>query len=150
VEACVALGRTDLHVVTGTYADRFRADVPWAAQLAAIRDFLGEVAPMLADLGVRLDVETHEETTTVELLRLIEEFGPDRIGLTFDTGNVIVQGEDPVTVSRTIAPYVRQTHVKDAVLFFDETAWCGSRGRSVRASSIGGPSSASSGAATRG
>src|SRR5262249_8765509 len=120
VEACVALGHRDLHVVTGTYSDRFRADLSWPEQIAAMRAFLREVEPMLRDLGVRLNPETHEEITTVELLRLIDEFGPERLGLTFDTGNVLVQGEDPIAVARRIAPYVRQTHIKDAILFFDE------------------------------
>jgi len=120
VEACVALGHRDLHVVTGTYSDRFRTDLSWPEQIAAMRTFLREVEPMLRDLGVRLNPETHEEITTVELLRLIDEFGPERLGLTFDTGNVLVQGEDPIAVARRIAPYVRQTHLKDAILFFDE------------------------------
>jgi hypothetical protein len=40
------------------------------------------------------------------------------MGVTFDVANVVQRGEDPVAAARRVAPYVRQTHLKDAVLFF--------------------------------
>jgi sugar phosphate isomerase/epimerase len=52
------------------------------------------------------------------VVRLVEAVGPDAVGITFDTGNVTHRGEDPVAAARRIAPYVRQTHMKDVVHVF--------------------------------
>jgi len=47
--------------------------------------------------------------------------GPDVAGITFDTGNVLARGEDPVAAARRVAPYVHSTHIKDTILFFNES-----------------------------
>lgn len=67
---------------------------------------------------MRLDLETHEEITTFELVRIVEAVGADVLGITFDTANVLVRCEDPVRAMRRAAPYVRTTHVRDAALAF--------------------------------
>jgi sugar phosphate isomerase/epimerase len=100
--------------------DRFRTDVTWQDQLLATEKFLRLLAPILRDLGCRIDVETHEEITSYEVVRLVEAVGPDVVGITFDTGNVLPRGEDPVAAAHRVAPYTHQTHVKDGILFFDE------------------------------
>jgi hypothetical protein len=64
-------------------------------------------------------LETHEEITSFEVVRLVEAVGPEVIGVTFDTGNVLARCEDPVAAARRVAPYVHLMHVKDAVLTFD-------------------------------
>jgi sugar phosphate isomerase/epimerase len=127
IRAARAIDCTELWAVTagsqsiypGYYAvDRFRMDAPWADQLQAIAKFLLALAPLLADLGCRLNLETHEEITTFELLRIIETVGPNVVGVTLDTGNLLVRGESPVAAVRRIAPYVHMTHAKDAILYF--------------------------------
>ncbi|MFI6603864.1 sugar phosphate isomerase/epimerase family protein [Nonomuraea sp. NPDC050536] len=106
---------------SGLYAcDRFRTDVSWPQQLAAIERFLGKVAPIARDVGVHLDIETHEEITTFELVRIVEAVGADVLGITFDTANVLVRCEDPVRAMRRAAPYVRTTHIRDVALAFTD------------------------------
>ena len=100
--------------------DRFRTDVEWSDQLAAIEKFLKSLAPVLRDLGSRIDVETHEETTSFEIVRIVEAVGPDVVGITFDTGNVIARGEDPIATAQRVAPYTHLTHLKDPILSFYE------------------------------
>lgn len=101
----------------GYYAiDRFRTDAPWADQLVAIEKFLRLLAPAARDLGCHLNMETHEEITSTEVVRLVESVGPDVMGITFDTANVLVRGEDPVAAARRVAPYVRATHLRDSIL----------------------------------
>ena len=119
VHACVEMGCRDLWCVTGTYTDRFDGKAPWPEQLRATADFLTSLLPMLRDLGVRLCLETHEEITLPEVLRLVE-VDPECLGLCLDTGNVLVRAEDPAAWAKRLAPHVRLTHVKDAVLLFDE------------------------------
>lgn len=125
--ASAEIGCTELWAVTGGFQpyrgryiyDRFRTDVRWADQLEATQRFLARLAPTARAHGVHINLETHEEITTFELLRLIEAVGTDVMGLVFDTSNGLQRGEHPVWAARRIAPHVRQTHIKDAELRFD-------------------------------
>jgi len=123
MEACAAIGCYELWASTamvkpmfaGRLAwDRFRTDVTWEEQLVAIERFLGRLAPYARDLGVHVNLETHEEITSFELVRLVEAVGPDVIGIVYDTANALHRLEHPVWTARRVAPYVRQTHIKDA------------------------------------
>jgi sugar phosphate isomerase/epimerase len=124
IEACAAVGITELWSGTGNSKpypgrfqyDRFRTDVDWADQLDATAKFLGRLAPIARDHGVHVNLETHEEITSFEVVRLVEDAGPDAFGIVFDTTNLMQRGEDPVRTARRVAPYVRQTHIKDAAL----------------------------------
>jgi sugar phosphate isomerase/epimerase len=125
MEACVEIGCTELWIATANYKpvyrgryayDRFRTDVSWPEQLDATRAFLLKLAPIARDLGVHMNMETHEEITTFELLRLIEAVGDDVMGVVLDTLNPMQRAEHPVFAARRVAPYVRQTHIKDACL----------------------------------
>jgi sugar phosphate isomerase/epimerase len=120
VRVGAALGCRELRVDMGGEAARFDPSAPWSEQLGAARGFLAELAPLCRDLGCRLDVETHADATTFELVRLIEAVGPDVLGVCLDTANVLCRAEDPIAAARRVAPYVRQTHVKDAILYFDD------------------------------
>ncbi|MFB7191998.1 sugar phosphate isomerase/epimerase family protein [Streptomyces sp. NPDC056240] len=123
MEACAAIDCRELWASTamvkpmfaGRLAwDRFRTDVTWEEQLVAIERFLGRLAPYARDLGVHINLETHEEITSFELVRLVEAVGPDVIGIVYDTANALHRVEHPVWTARRVAPYVRQTHIKDA------------------------------------
>jgi sugar phosphate isomerase/epimerase len=129
LRACATIDCRELWIGTANYKahyhgywayDRFRTDVSWEDQLAATQKFLGVLAPIARDLGIHLNVETHEEITTFECVRLVEAVGSDVLGITFDTANVVQRGEDPVAAARRVLPYVRQTHVKDVALYFGE------------------------------
>jgi sugar phosphate isomerase/epimerase len=123
--ACARIGCQELWVGTANYKaayrgrlayDRFRTDVSWAEQLGATARFLHKLAPVARDLGIHLNLETHEEITSFEVIRLVEDVGPDAAGIVFDTGNVLQRLEHPVWAARRVAPYTRQTHLKDAAL----------------------------------
>lgn len=123
MEACAAIGCYELWASTalvkpmfpGKLAwDRFRTDVTWEEQLVAIGRFLGRLAPYARDLGVHVNLETHEEITSFELVRLVEDVGDDVVGIVYDTANPLHRLEHPVWTARRVAPYVRQTHIKDA------------------------------------
>jgi sugar phosphate isomerase/epimerase len=122
MEAAVVMDCRELWVATanhkgayyGRFAyDRFRTDVNWPDQLQATEKFLRKLAPIARDLGIHMNLETHEEITSFELVRLVEAVGPDVVGIVFDTANVLQRVEHPVFTARRIAPYVRQTHIKD-------------------------------------
>lgn len=100
--------------------DRFRTDVEWPDQLAATAKFLKKLAPVLRETGTRIDLETHEEITSFEILHLIEEVGEDVLGVAFDTANVVARAEEPVAVAKRVAPYTHQMHAKDCIVFFTD------------------------------
>lgn len=100
--------------------DRFRTDVSWEDQLAATEKFLKKVAPVLRDTKTRINLETHEEITSKEILRLIEAVGEDVLGVAFDTANVVARSEDPVAAAKRVAPYTHQMHAKDCIVYFGE------------------------------
>lgn len=127
MRACHDIGCRELWVGTANYKeqypgllayDRYRTDAPWVDQLRATAAFLACLAPEARELGIHLNVETHEEITSFEAVRLVEAVGPDVMGITFDVANGLQRGESPVAAARRVAPYVRQTHIKDAVLAF--------------------------------
>lgn len=126
-ETAAEIGIHELWVSTGGYKqfggrftyDRYRTDVTWDDQLVAIDKFLHLLAPIARDHGTHMNAETHEEITSFELVRLIESVGDDALGIVYDTGNPLQRAEHPVETARRVAPYVRQTHLKDVALFFD-------------------------------
>ncbi|WP_394525492.1 sugar phosphate isomerase/epimerase family protein [Paenarthrobacter nicotinovorans] len=128
MEACAAQGWRELWVATANYKpkfrgkyayDRFRTDVDWSDQLRATEGFLKRLAPIARDLGIHMNLETHEEITSFEVIRLVEAVGTDVTGIVFDTANVLQRAEHPIHAAKRLAPYVRQTHIKDALLSFD-------------------------------
>jgi len=133
IAACAAAGIHEIWSATANYkfdiagrmaCDRFRTDVAWTEQLRATAGVLAQLGPVLREFGSHLNIETHEEITTFELVALVEEAGPDAFGITFDTANVLIRGEDPVEAARRVAPYTRQTHVRDSALFFTDDGLC--------------------------
>lgn len=123
MEASAAIGCRELWIATGNFKaqfrgrlanDRFRTDVTWTEQLAAMERLLLTLAPIARDLGIHMNMETHDEITSFEILRLIEAVGADAMGVVLDTANGLQRGEHPVWAARRLAPFVRQTHIKDA------------------------------------
>ncbi|MGC3947443.1 MAG: sugar phosphate isomerase/epimerase [Chryseolinea sp.] len=101
--------------------DRFRTDVSWGDQLIAMKKFITMLSPLLKDLGLRANIETHGDETSFELIRMIEEIGPDILGVTLDTGNLPLSGDVPNDAIKRLAPYVHCTHCKDGIIYHSET-----------------------------
>jgi sugar phosphate isomerase/epimerase len=123
IEASAAIGCHELWISPGNFKseyrgrlanDRFRTDVTWEEQLLAIEKVLMKLAPAARANGVHLNMETHDEITSFEILRLIEKVGADCMGVVFDTANGLQRAEHPVFAAKRVAPYIRQTHIKDA------------------------------------
>ncbi|HVX42395.1 MAG TPA: sugar phosphate isomerase/epimerase family protein [Mycobacteriales bacterium] len=129
MEAAADIGITELWAETAGIKpyggrlgyDRFRTDVSWPDQLAATTKFMRRLAPIARDLGLHINPETHEEITSFELVRLVEAVGADVMGITYDTANMLQRAEHPKGTVDRVAPYVRQTHIKDAMLAHDPT-----------------------------
>jgi sugar phosphate isomerase/epimerase len=123
IEASAAIGCHELWVAPGNFKseyrgrlanDRFRTDVTWEEQLLGIEKVLRKLAPVARANGAHMNIETHDEITSFEILRLIEKVGADCVGVVFDTANGLQRGEHPVFAAKRLAPHIRQTHIKDA------------------------------------
>ena len=97
--------------VVGSSLD-YRND-PHAPQIEALARIFRDGARIAADEGVRLAVENHFDFTTDEFVDLIDRVNSPHFGTTFDTGNALRIGDDPVESARLLAPHVFATHTKD-------------------------------------
>jgi len=121
IRAAADAGWHELHSSLGSERNRYRhPSVSWEQQLTDSVDILATLRPVLTDCGSRINLEPHFDTTTFELVRICEEVGPEVCGVCLDTANVLLFGEHPVRAAERVAPYVHQTHIKDAFLFFDD------------------------------
>jgi sugar phosphate isomerase/epimerase len=76
---------------------------------------LREIAAIFASQGARIAFETGQESATT-LAHALDALGDDSIGVNFDPANMILYGMgDPVAAVRTLAPWIRQVHIKDAL-----------------------------------
>ncbi|MBI3315919.1 MAG: sugar phosphate isomerase/epimerase [Candidatus Omnitrophica bacterium] len=74
---------------------------------------LKQIAPLARNAGIKIAIENHQDVTSEELIRLIQEVGQDVLGVNFDTGSALATCEDPVEFASAIAPYLLNLHLKD-------------------------------------
>ncbi len=94
--------------------------VPWTEQLASTRAVAGDLGPVLRDLNLKLAFENHADSTTFELVRLVEWLGPDVAGINLDTGNLPITLEDPLCAVRRVAACTIAVHLKDGIVVFTD------------------------------
>lgn len=116
LEMGASLGMQEMFFTIGTLEDRAG---DWRAQLDTVAALLTGLKPVLADLGMRALVKTHEEITSHECLELVERVGPDALGVSYDPANMLIRLEEPLAAARRLAPHVSQVHIDDATLSFE-------------------------------
>ena len=112
-----ALGSPAFRVILGHHADRLTPG-GIAARIADTVAVLRTVKARAVDAGVKIAVENHAgDMQSRELLRLVEEAGPEFVGVNFDSGNACWTLEDPVTALDRLAPHVVTTSLRDTMLW---------------------------------
>lgn len=84
----------------------------WNAMLAHARSTLLAESSRVADAGLTLAIENHQDLGSEELVELAEALGA-HAGIVMDTGNPYAVGEDPVAFARRAAHRIRHVHLKD-------------------------------------
>ena len=92
--------------------DRNAPDCDWAKQVGVVRDLITHWAPRLAEHRLHLAIENHQDFSSDELMDLCEQ-GGENVGITFDVGNALSVGEDPLAFATRIKPRIRHVHLKD-------------------------------------
>jgi sugar phosphate isomerase/epimerase len=97
-----------------------KADDPRRTRLI---ERLEQVAAVFADHGVSIALETGQEDAGT-MLALLDSLETHEVGVNFDPANMILYGMgNPVAALDVLAPFVRQTHIKDAVASGKEGEW---------------------------
>jgi 3-oxoisoapionate decarboxylase len=119
VRCCTALGATILrfHLTPVLEGGRARWGRQWHVVLEHARETLCRESGRVADAGLTLAIENHQDLGSEELVDLAEGLGP-HAGICFDTGNAFSVGEDPVAFTRRAAHRIRHVHLKDYVAQF--------------------------------
>lgn len=112
-----ALGSPAFRVILGSLDDRLTPG-GIAARITDTVPVLRAARPAARDAGVKIAVENHAgDMQSRELLRLVEEAGPDVVGVNFDSGNACWALEDPVAALDRLAPHVVTTSLRDTMLW---------------------------------
>lgn len=103
--------------------DRRHMEGEWQPFLQRILASFREAVPVAEQTGVNLTVENHQDLTSEELLWLWESIGSDRFGITLDTGNPLATAEHPIDFFQRTAPFVKNVHLKDYVIYWSDEGY---------------------------
>jgi len=117
IEIFAKAGWHELRSVISHSDERYKHPVPWNTHLSRSSDFVRSLRPVLEECGSRINIENHGDST-FDILHVVEAAGADICGVCLDTGNTLVNAEDPVLAARRVAPYTHLTHIKDGIVFF--------------------------------
>ena len=110
-DGAVRAGATEL---TGyTTLDRFDAERAFSVQLDELTETMRTLAGLADQYDVHVNLESHEDLSSYDVLEVLDRVGSDRVGVNLDLANLVVRGEDPHEGTRRLAPYVRQTQLED-------------------------------------
>ena len=85
---------------------------------------LKEVVPAFAERGVTIGLETYEQVSTDDLVRVVEGVASPYLGVCLDPANSVARLELPANVIDRVAPYVVNMHIKDFT-FTRQDGWVG-------------------------
>jgi sugar phosphate isomerase/epimerase len=84
------------------------------------------------DAGIKIAVENHAgDMHSWELIRLIEEAGPDFVGVNIDSGNAAWTLEDPLDLLERLGPYTVCSSLRDDMI------WATPEGASIQWTAMG-------------
>ncbi|WP_214627454.1 sugar phosphate isomerase/epimerase family protein [Paenibacillus agaridevorans] len=119
IRACASAGWHELRSYIIASDERYVHQLPWSEHVERSAAFITSLRPVLESCGSRINLENHGDTT-FELLAIVEQVGSDICGICLDTANTLVNAEDPVMAAKRVAPYIRMTHIKDAIISFTD------------------------------
>jgi 3-oxoisoapionate decarboxylase len=105
-----------MRTLLGSNADR-RTATPLATHVQNTIATLQAVRDQALDLGIKIGIENHAgDLLGRELKALVEEAGPEFVGVCIDSGNPLWMGESPYVTLQHLAPYIVMSHIRDTVV----------------------------------
>ena len=115
IETIAALA-AELKLPLVTFHAGFLPHEPSDPGYAKLRDRIVLAADLFAAHGIDLAFETGQETAET-LARFLTELAMPNVGGNFDPANMILYAKgDPIDALRTLRPWLKQCHIKDAVM----------------------------------
>jgi sugar phosphate isomerase/epimerase len=75
---------------------------------------IAQISALFSEYGVRTGLETGQEAART-LLRFLQNVSEFDVGVNFDPANMLLYGSgEPVDALRSLLPFVKQVHIKDA------------------------------------
>jgi 3-oxoisoapionate decarboxylase len=110
-----AVGASCMRVVSlsGRRYENFKtmeAYQDWKKRTTAVVE---KIVPIAEKQRVILAMENHKDRTADEFVELLQRISSEYYGALVDFGNNIALSEEPMSVVRKLAPYVKSTHLKD-------------------------------------
>ncbi len=88
-----------------------------------LRVRLETIVGIFSEKDIQLALETGQETAAT-LRSFLEDLACPNLGVNFDPANMLLYGKgEPIAAMRTLAPWIRQVHIKDAVQSKTPGSW---------------------------
>jgi sugar phosphate isomerase/epimerase len=108
------IGATAMRAVVGGAKERPQIEMH-SANLARV---LKGMCSQIRDSGVKIAIENHGgDWQARELKAMIEDVGPDVVGVCLDSGNPAWMLEDPHMVQELLGPYALASHIRDTAIW---------------------------------
>ena len=115
IEAVAAIA-AELKLPLVTFHAGFLPHEPSDPGYAKLHGRIVLVADLFAAHGIDLAFETGQETAET-LARFLTDLAMPNVGVNFDPANMILYAKgDPIAALRTLRPWLKQCHIKDAVM----------------------------------
>jgi sugar phosphate isomerase/epimerase len=116
LDAAHIVGSKIVRAVLGSGEDRRPG--PIEAHIADVVRVLKNSRAKATDLGIKVAIENHAgDMQARELRMLVEDAGPDFVGVCLDSGNPLWTIEDPHLTLETLHKYVLTSHVRDSAVW---------------------------------
>ncbi len=113
IQATVALAQS-LGLKLVTFHAGFLPHDERDPNFAKLKHRLSEVAELFGTRGIALGLETGQETAPV-LVEFLQKLNRPNVGVNFDPANMLLYDKgNPIEALRTLGPWIRQVHLKDA------------------------------------
>ncbi len=113
IDICRDLGGRLITIQSG----KLLRGTDWTANAKYVAPVVRELADRAEQAGVELHIEgphmemlTHNLKTTTDFVDIV---GQDNLFVTMDPSHSVVADEDPVEVTRALAPFIRHVHIRD-------------------------------------
>jgi sugar phosphate isomerase/epimerase len=116
INAAKTIGSPIVRAVLGSADDR--KPRPIEAHIVDLVRVLRNVHSKAMDEGIKIAIENHAgDMQARELKTLVEQAGPEFVGVCLDSGNALWTIEDPQLTLDILHPYVLTSHVRDSAVW---------------------------------
>ncbi len=99
--------------LSGRRYETFNSLDQWKTFVADSRARLARTARIVERMKMPMGIENHKDWFAEEMYPLMKEFGGEYLGLCYDFGNNMSLLDDPLEFIQTMAPFVKNAHIKD-------------------------------------